>query len=111
MTVSVGINGFGRVGRAYLRHLLAEETDLEVVVDLAVLLECDVTVDEVNSAFEAAGASGPLAGRLRYTTQPVVSSDVIGDSASLAASRRWRYLRHSRKLPPAPCGLARSSGL
>jgi glyceraldehyde 3-phosphate dehydrogenase len=27
-------------------------------------------------------ASGPLAGRLRYTTDPVVSSDIIGDSAS-----------------------------
>jgi glyceraldehyde-3-phosphate dehydrogenase/erythrose-4-phosphate dehydrogenase len=52
------------------------------LVDLAVLLERDVTVDEVNSAFEAAGASGPLAGRVRYTTDPVVSSDVIGDSAS-----------------------------
>lgn len=52
------------------------------LVDLAVLLERDVTVDEVNAAFEAAGAAGPLAGRLRYTTDPVVSSDVIGDSAS-----------------------------
>ncbi len=52
------------------------------LVDLGVLLERDVTVDEVNTAFEQAGASGPLAGRLRYTTDPVVSTDVIGDSAS-----------------------------
>ena len=52
------------------------------LVDLAVLLERDVTAAEVNAAFEAAGATGPLAGRLRYTTDPVVSSDVIGDSAS-----------------------------
>ena len=37
---------------------------------------------EVDAAFTAAGAAGPLAGRLRYTTDPVVSSDVIGDSAS-----------------------------
>ena len=52
------------------------------LVDLAVLLERDVTAAEVNAAFEAAGATGPLAGRLRCTTDPVVSSDVIGDSAS-----------------------------
>jgi glyceraldehyde 3-phosphate dehydrogenase len=52
------------------------------LVDLAVLVGREVTADEVNAAFEAAGASGPLAGRLRYTTEPVVSTDVIGDSAS-----------------------------
>jgi len=52
------------------------------LVDLAVLLERDTTVTEVNAAFEAAGAAGPLAGKLRYTTDPVVSSDIIGDPAS-----------------------------
>jgi glyceraldehyde 3-phosphate dehydrogenase len=52
------------------------------LVDLAVLLERDVTVAEVNAVFQEAGAAAPLAGRLRYTTDPVVSSDVIGDSAS-----------------------------
>jgi len=52
------------------------------LVDLGVLLERDVTVAEVNSAFEAASAQGSLAGKLRYTNEPVVSSDVIGDPAS-----------------------------
>jgi glyceraldehyde 3-phosphate dehydrogenase len=52
------------------------------LVDLGVLLERDVTVVEVNSAFEAASAQGSLAGKLRYTNEPVVSSDVIGDPAS-----------------------------
>jgi glyceraldehyde 3-phosphate dehydrogenase len=52
------------------------------MVDLAVLLEREATVAEVNAAFAAAGRAGPLAGLLRYTTDPVVSSDVIGDSAS-----------------------------
>ena len=52
------------------------------LVDLAVLLERDATVAEVNAAFEAAGATGPLAHRLRYTNDPIVSSDVIGDTAS-----------------------------
>jgi glyceraldehyde 3-phosphate dehydrogenase len=52
------------------------------VVDLAVVLEREVTAEEVNAAFAAAAASGPLAGRLRYTTDPIVSTDVIGDPAS-----------------------------
>jgi glyceraldehyde 3-phosphate dehydrogenase len=52
------------------------------LVDLTVLLDREVTADEVNAAFEAAGAAGPLAGLLRYTTDPVVSTDVIGDVAS-----------------------------
>jgi glyceraldehyde 3-phosphate dehydrogenase (phosphorylating) len=52
------------------------------LVDLAALLEVDVTVDDVNTAFQAAAQDGPLAGLLRYTTEPVVSTDVIGDAAS-----------------------------
>ena len=52
------------------------------LVDLAVVLDREVTAAEVNAAFEAAAAGGPLAGRLRYETEPLVSSDVIGDPAS-----------------------------
>jgi glyceraldehyde 3-phosphate dehydrogenase len=52
------------------------------LVDLAVLLDRGTTAAEVNAAFEAAGATGPLAGLLRYTTEPVVSTDIIGDIAS-----------------------------
>jgi glyceraldehyde 3-phosphate dehydrogenase len=52
------------------------------LVDLGVLLDRDVTVQEVNAAFEGAATAGPLAGRLRYEAEPIVSSDVIGDEAS-----------------------------
>jgi glyceraldehyde 3-phosphate dehydrogenase len=52
------------------------------LVDLTVVLDREVTAAEVNAAFEAASGSGPLAGRLRYTTDPIVSTDVIGDPAS-----------------------------
>ena len=52
------------------------------LVDLAVLLERDVTLADINTAFEAAGEHGPLAGLLRYSTDPIVSTDVIGDQAS-----------------------------
>jgi glyceraldehyde 3-phosphate dehydrogenase len=51
------------------------------LTDLAVALGHETTAGEVNRAF-AAAASGPLAGVLRYTTDPVVSRDIIGDPAS-----------------------------
>ena len=52
------------------------------LTDLAVVLSRDVSAAAVNEAFAAAAASGPLAGILRYSTDPIVSRDVIGDSAS-----------------------------
>jgi glyceraldehyde 3-phosphate dehydrogenase len=52
------------------------------LTDLAVMLSQDVTSAEVNEAFAAAATSGPLKGVLRYSTDPIVSRDVIGDSAS-----------------------------
>ncbi|WP_116948498.1 type I glyceraldehyde-3-phosphate dehydrogenase [Jiangella endophytica] len=52
------------------------------LVDLAVVLDREVTVAEVNRAFQLAAGSRPLAGRLSYVTRPIVSRDVIGDSAA-----------------------------
>jgi len=52
------------------------------LTDLAVVLGRDVTADEVNEAFAAAAEAGPMRGILRYSTDPIVSRDVIGDSAS-----------------------------
>jgi glyceraldehyde 3-phosphate dehydrogenase len=51
------------------------------LTDLTVLLEREVTVEEVNEAFQKAAAN-ELAGILRYSTEPLVSRDVIGDPAS-----------------------------
>ncbi len=51
------------------------------VVDLVVNLEREVTADEINAAVKAA-AEGPLAGILRYTEEPLVSSDIVGDPHS-----------------------------
>jgi glyceraldehyde 3-phosphate dehydrogenase len=51
------------------------------LTDLTAVLGRPVTAGEVNAAFEQA-ASGPLAGILRYSTDPLVSRDVIGDTAS-----------------------------
>ena len=52
------------------------------LTDLTALLDRDVTVGEVNDAFAWASVRGPLAGVLRYTADPLVSRDIIGDLAS-----------------------------
>jgi glyceraldehyde 3-phosphate dehydrogenase len=52
------------------------------VTDLVVTLAKDVTVDDVNGAFRAAAESGPLAPYLDYTTEPLVSTDIVHSPAS-----------------------------
>jgi len=52
------------------------------ITDLTVELGRTVTVEEVNAAFEAASKEGPLAGMLVYSTDPIVSSDIVGSAAS-----------------------------
>ncbi|HEY2487914.1 MAG TPA: type I glyceraldehyde-3-phosphate dehydrogenase [Streptosporangiaceae bacterium] len=51
------------------------------VTDLVAQLGREVTRDEVNAAFRAA-ADGELKGYLAYTTDPIVSSDIVGSPAS-----------------------------
>src|SRR4051794_19987437 len=51
------------------------------VTDLTSLLKRDVTKEEVNAAMKAA-AEGPMKGILEYATDPLVSSDIIGDPHS-----------------------------
>jgi glyceraldehyde 3-phosphate dehydrogenase len=51
------------------------------LTDLTVAVGFQPAAEEVNAAFEAA-ASGSLAGVLRYSTDPIVSRDIIGDPAS-----------------------------
>ena len=52
------------------------------VVDFNVRIKTDVTVDQVNDAVRSASESGPLKNILEYSTLPVVSSDIIGNSHS-----------------------------
>ena len=51
------------------------------LTDLAVVLSRDATAGQVNAAF-AAAAAGPMNGILTYSTDPIVSRDIIGDPAS-----------------------------
>ncbi len=52
------------------------------IVDLTVTLSRDVTVAEVNQAFQKAAETGPLAGYLGYSEEPLVSADYQGDPRS-----------------------------
>ena len=52
------------------------------VTDLVCVLERETSADEVNEAFRSAAASDGWAGVLEYTEDPIVSSDIIGNSAS-----------------------------
>ena len=52
------------------------------ITDFVGVLRRDVTVEAVNDAFKAASESGPLAGVLVYSDEPLVSSDIVGSPAS-----------------------------
>ncbi|WP_341395815.1 type I glyceraldehyde-3-phosphate dehydrogenase [Arthrobacter sp. G119Y2] len=51
------------------------------ITDLTVTLSREATVEEINDAYKAA-SDGPLNGILRYTDEPLVSSDIVTDPAS-----------------------------
>jgi glyceraldehyde 3-phosphate dehydrogenase len=52
------------------------------LTDLVVQLGSEVTADQVNDHFRGLADKGPLAGILRYSDEPLVSSDIVGDSYS-----------------------------
>lgn len=51
------------------------------LTDLVAELNSDATVEEINAAFKAA-AEGPMKGVLKYTEDPIVLQDVVGDPHS-----------------------------
>jgi glyceraldehyde 3-phosphate dehydrogenase len=51
------------------------------ITDLVLILDREVTVDEVNGAMKAA-AEGPLEGILQYSEEPLVSIDIVGNPHS-----------------------------
>ncbi|MEL6194433.1 MAG: type I glyceraldehyde-3-phosphate dehydrogenase [Bacteroidota bacterium] len=51
------------------------------LTDLTVILNKEVTVDEVNAAMKAA-SEGALKGIMEYSTDPLVSSDIVGNPHS-----------------------------
>jgi len=51
------------------------------VTDLTIEAPRETSVEEVNGIVQAAG-DGPLKGYLRYSTDPIVSSDIVNDPSS-----------------------------
>jgi glyceraldehyde 3-phosphate dehydrogenase len=52
------------------------------VTDLVALLNRETTAEEINAAYAAAAATDRLRGKLVYTEDPIVSSDIVGSPAS-----------------------------
>jgi len=52
------------------------------ITDLTVEASRDVTLEEVQAAFKKAADKGVFAGILKYSEEPLVSSDIVGDSYS-----------------------------
>ncbi len=53
------------------------------ITDFTAVLGRDVTVDEVNEAFRKAASEGPMAKIIEYSTDPLVSTDIVGSPASV----------------------------
>jgi glyceraldehyde 3-phosphate dehydrogenase len=52
------------------------------VTDFTALLSKPASVQAVNEAFKAAATSGPLAGVLEYSDEPLVQQDIVGNPHS-----------------------------
>jgi glyceraldehyde 3-phosphate dehydrogenase len=52
------------------------------ITDLVVVVGSEVSVDDVNNAYREAAASGSLKGYLEYSEDPLVSTDIVGNSSS-----------------------------
>jgi glyceraldehyde 3-phosphate dehydrogenase len=52
------------------------------VTDFTAILSKGTTAKEINEAFKAAAASGPLAGVLEYSDEPLVQRDIVGNPHS-----------------------------
>ncbi|MDE3202938.1 MAG: type I glyceraldehyde-3-phosphate dehydrogenase [Acidobacteriota bacterium] len=68
----------GRLDGSSLRVPVADGS----ITDFTGILGREVTVEEINEAFRAAAADGPLSKVLVYTEDPIVSSDIVGSPAS-----------------------------
>jgi glyceraldehyde 3-phosphate dehydrogenase len=52
------------------------------LVDLTVEVDCPTSVDEINEFFRERADVGLLEGILRYSEEPLVSSDIVGSPYS-----------------------------
>jgi glyceraldehyde 3-phosphate dehydrogenase len=52
------------------------------ITDLTVTATKSASIEEINAAYKAAAAEGPLKGILKYTEDDIVSTDIVGDPHS-----------------------------
>jgi glyceraldehyde 3-phosphate dehydrogenase len=67
----------GRLGGMALRVPIPSGS----ITDLTLILEREVTTDEINAAMRSA-AEGPLKGVMEYSEEPLVSIDIVGNPHS-----------------------------
>jgi glyceraldehyde 3-phosphate dehydrogenase len=67
-----------RLGGLALRVPVADGSITDLVANLA----AEATVAEILEAYREAAGAGPLVGRLEYSEEPLVSSDIVGSPAS-----------------------------
>jgi glyceraldehyde 3-phosphate dehydrogenase len=65
------------------------------LTDFVAQLGSEVSADEVNARFAEVADSGPFAGILRYADEPIVSSDIVGDSYSCIFDSKLTMARGS----------------
>jgi glyceraldehyde 3-phosphate dehydrogenase len=58
------------------------------ITDLVAVLSKDATAEQINEAMRAA-AAGPLKGIMQYTTDPIVSSDIVRNPHSCIFDASW----------------------
>jgi glyceraldehyde 3-phosphate dehydrogenase len=63
-------------------HSLRVPVPVGSITDFTATLKKSVTKDEVNKAFEKASKEGSLSGYLKYSNDPLVSADIVGDPSS-----------------------------
>ena len=68
----------GKIDGMALRAPVADGS----VTDLVCVLGREVSIDEINDAFRSASGEGGWNGILEYTEDPIVSSDIVGNSHS-----------------------------
>lgn len=78
-------NAVGKVYPAVAGKLFAIAVRVPVItgsmIELNVIVEKEASIEEINAAFKAA-AEGPMKGVLEYSTDPLVSADIVGNPHS-----------------------------
>ena len=69
----------GRIGGAGIRVPVPDGS----LTDITITVKKNTTVEEINAAFKKASEEGAFKGYLGYTSDPIVSRDVIGSPYSV----------------------------